>query len=81
MKLINTQTGKILVEFDGKKACFHNKYLEQEMKSIGIPIPHGLRGSFKGQDQIFLEDELFQKAFKEIFYLTSIDHNLFKWDS
>jgi hypothetical protein len=53
--------------------------LENEMKQIGIPVPHGLRGIYNGKDHIRLNDEDFQKAFQEIYYLTAMDHALFRW--
>lgn len=68
-----------MVEFEGKKTHIYNKFLEHEMRSIGIPVPHGLRGLYNGKDYIRLEDEEFQKAFKEIYYLTSMDPEAFQW--
>ncbi len=79
MKLINTQTSQFLVEFDGDRTVIHNKFLENEMRSIGIPVPHGLRGIYEGKDCIKLEDAEFQKAFKEIYYLTAMNSNQFRW--
>lgn len=49
------------------------------MRSIGIPVPHGLRGIYNGKDYIRLEDQEFQKAFKEIYYLTAMNHEMFQW--
>ena len=57
----------------------HNKILEHEMRSIGIPIPHGLRGIYHGKDCVRLEDEEFQKAFREIYYLTVMNPEAFHW--
>lgn len=79
MKLINTKTKSPLVEFKKDRTIIYNKYLEQEMKTLGIPIPHGLRGLFHGHDIVFLGDEDFQTAFKEIYYVTTIDPQTFQW--
>jgi len=79
MKLINTNTYQSLVEFQGDQTIIHNKFLENEMRSIGIPVPHGLRGVYQGKDCIRLEDEEFQKAFKEIYYLTAMNPEKFHW--
>ncbi|MFZ0565916.1 MAG: hypothetical protein WAM28_07010 [Chlamydiales bacterium] len=79
MKLVNKQTNEPIIEFEGKKTLFHNKFLEQEMRSIGILIPHGLRGVYHGKNYVRLEDEEFQKAFKEIYCLTSMNPDTFQW--
>jgi hypothetical protein len=77
-KLINRRTQKPIVEFEGSRTIFHNKYLEHEMRTIGITIPHGLRGIY-GKDCIRLGDEAFEQAFKEIYYLTSMNPETFLW--
>jgi hypothetical protein len=78
-KLVNKQTNQVIVKFDGAETVFYNKFLEQEMRTIGIPIPHGLRGVYHGKECIRLEDEEFQKAFREIYYLTSMGSETFNW--
>jgi len=80
MRLINSKTKVPLVEFHGKRTVFHSKFLEKEMKTLGIPVPHGLRGIFHGKDNVFLGEEEFQLAFKEIYYLTQMDPTLFHWE-
>ncbi len=79
MRLINTNTAQSLVEFQGNETIFHNKFLEREMEMIGIPVPPGLRGVYHGKDCICLGDEDFQKAFREIYYLTAMDPREFQW--
>ena len=78
-KLVNKKTEQTLVEFEGNKTLIYNKFLEKEMRHIGIPIPHGLRGIYNGKESVRLEDIEFQKAFQEIYYLTAMDHEIFKW--
>jgi hypothetical protein len=78
-RLINIQTNQPVVEFQGSETIFHSKFLENEMREMGIPIPHGLRSYFQGQDCIYLGDNNFQRAFKEVYYLTIMDHNIFQW--
>ncbi|MCB1181009.1 MAG: hypothetical protein KDK55_03185 [Chlamydiia bacterium] len=78
-RLINVKTGDILVEFVGEKTFFYNKFLENEMRDLGIVIPHGMRGLYEGNDKIRLKDSLFQQAFREIYYLTSMNPDLFIW--
>lgn len=78
-RLVNKATKQPIIEFEGKKTIIHNRFLEHEMRSIGIPIPHGLRGIYHGKDCIRLEDEEFQKAFQEIYYLTAMNPEQFQW--
>ena len=77
-KLINKKTQKPIVEFQQEKIIIYNKFLEQEMRSIGINIPHGLRGIY-GKDYVRLDDPEFPKAFQEIYYLTTMDPTTFQW--
>lgn len=79
MKLVNKKNNQSIVEFSEEKTVFHNKFLEQEMRTLGIPIPHGLRGVFQGKDFIYLGDADFQKAFREVYYLVSMNHDQFQW--
>lgn len=78
-KLINVNTSLPIVEFFEGKTVIHSKFLENEMRTIGIAIPPGLRSVYQGKDNVLLEDAEFQKAFKEVFYLTSMDHGIFQW--
>ena len=79
MRLVNVTTKKPIVEFEREEVLFHNKYLEREMRLLGIPIPHGLRGVYDGADYVFLGDRSFQQAFREVYYTTSMDQNDFRW--
>ena len=79
MRLINKKNQKPIVEFRGTQTIFHSKFLEREMRELGILIPHGLRGSYHGKDCIYLGDTEFQQAFKEIYYLTYMNDSEFKW--
>ncbi len=78
-KLINTKTDQPLVEFQGSRVIFHNKFLEKEMEKIGIPIPHGLRGVYHGKESVRLGDEEFQQAFVEVYYILTMNPATFKW--
>lgn len=80
MRLVNVKNGKPLVEFKKDKTVFYNKYLEREMKRLGVSIPHGMRSRFLGKMEVLLGDPHFQEAFREVYYITSMDHNLFKWE-
>lgn len=79
MRLVNLQSNKPIVEFRGDEVVFHNKFLEKEMRLLGIPIPNGLRGDFEGQDTVYLESKNFQRAFKEIYYPVAMGSHLFRW--
>lgn len=80
MKLVNVNTNQPIVEFqeDGR-ILIYSKFLEHEMRSIGITIPPGLRSLYNGKDCVRLGDEEFQRAFKEVFYLTAMNPNIFHW--
>jgi len=78
MRLVNKKTNQVVVEFTENSTIFHSKFLENEMKSMGILIPHGLRGIY-GKDCILLGEEHFQRAFKEVYYLTTMDPAHFFW--
>lgn len=80
MRLVNKQTEKTLVEFVDGRALIYNKFLEGEMRAIGISIPPGLRGVYNGKDCIRLGDDEFQKAFKEIYYITEMNSAMFRWE-
>lgn len=79
MKLVNVNTKQPIVEFQGEKTLIYSKFLEHEMQSIGISIPPGLRGLYHGKDCVRLEDEDFQRAFKEVFYVTAMNPKIFLW--
>lgn len=79
MRLINIKNKQLIVEFKEDDAIFHSKFLEHEMRDMGIWIPHGLRGVYQGRDCVYLGEEQFQQAFKEVYYLTYMDSTQFKW--
>lgn len=79
MRLVNLKSNKPIVEFRGEETVFYNKFLEKEMRMLGIPIPSGLRGDFEGKDTVYLENQNFQKAFKEIYYPVAMGAHLFRW--
>lgn len=78
-KLINRHTNQLIVEFERDKTIFYSKFLENEMRSIGILIPHGLRGIYHGKDYVRLDDAEFEQAFREIYYLTTMNPDIFQW--
>ena len=79
MNLVSVTTNQTLVEFHDHKPIFHNKYLEKEMKEIGIVIPDFLRGDFQGRAVIKLDDDLFNRAFKDVFYPLHMDSSKYQW--
>ena len=81
MQLINRETQQPIVEFRGKEILFFSKFLEHEMRIMGIPVPPGQRSAFNGRDCVFLDDEDFQRAFKEIYYPRAMDPATFHWQS
>ena len=81
MKLINTKTGYVVVEFENGGVQFHDRFLEAEMKETGILIPRSHQAQFAGKETIFFGDPLFEKAFLEIYYPLCISNVLYTWDN
>lgn len=79
MKLVNTKTGFIVVEFNQGKAEFHDRFLEAEMKETGILIPPALVKSYANKEVIYFGDPLFEKAFIEVYYPLCIANVLYQW--
>ncbi len=81
MKLINTKTGFVVVEFKKGKVEFHDRFLEAEMKETGILIPPAMFKSYGNKEVIFLGDALFEKAFVEVYYPLCIANTVYQWQS
>ncbi|PIS02850.1 MAG: hypothetical protein COT85_02120 [Chlamydiae bacterium CG10_big_fil_rev_8_21_14_0_10_42_34] len=81
MKLVNTKTGFVVVEFTQGKAEFHDRFLEAEMKETGILIPPALASSYANREVIFLNDPLFEKAFIEVYYPLCIANCVYQWQN
>ncbi len=81
VKLINMKTRFVVVEFHNGKAQFHDRFLESEMKETGILIPPALASEFQGKEVIFLGEELFEKAFIEVYYPFCIANSLYQWEN
>ena len=79
VKLINKQTGFVVVEFSNGKHHFHDKLLEAELKELGIIIPSAMTDQFGGKKVIFPNDPLFEKAFVEVYYRYSIANPSYQW--
>ncbi len=79
MKLVNTKTGFVVVEFKEGKVEFHDRFLEAEMKETGILIPPMMASQFENKEVIFFGDSLFEKAFVEVYYPLCIANTLYQW--
>ncbi len=79
MKLVNTDTGFVVVEFKEGKTNFYDRILEAEMKESGIFIPPLKVKDFDGKKVVLLGDPLFEKAFVEIYYPLCIANRLYQW--
>jgi|GEM_PF-2886228 len=79
MKLVNTKTNYVVVEFSNGKAQFHDRFLEIEMKETGIFIPPNVVHEYQGKETIYLGDPLFEKAFIEIYYPLCIANSIYQW--
>ena len=81
MKLVNTKTGFVVVEFKKGKVQFHDRFLEVEMKETGIFIPPSMTKLYEGKEMVLLGDPLFEKAFVEVYYPLCIANALYQWQS
>jgi len=79
LKLVNTKTGFVVVEFRQGKAEFFDRFLEAEMKETGILIPPYLLKAFGDKEMILLGDPLFEKAFVEVYYPLCIANAVYQW--
>ncbi len=81
MKLVNTKTGFVVVEFKEKQVKFYDRFLEVEMKETGILIPPALSSLYENKEVIFFGDPLFEKAFVEVYYPLCIANVLYQWQN
>ena len=79
MKLINSKSGFVLVEFKNGAPLFHDRFLEAEMKDRGIAIPLNRRAEYKDKESIYPGDSQFQKAFTEIYVPLVLASNRYQW--
>ncbi len=79
MKLVNKNTDYVVVEFNDGKATFNDKYFELMFKERGIVVPPAKQKEFQNKRVIFLNDPLFEKAFREIFYPHAMDRSTYQW--
>lgn len=81
MKLVNTKTGFVVVEFNQGKPVFYDRFLEAEMKETGILIPPALVKLFDNKEVIFMGEPLFEKAFIEVYYPLCIANSVYQWQN
>ena len=60
-KLVNMETGGIIVEFTDDKVQFSDCFLEIEMKQTGIYIPPFKKPDFDGKEIVYMGDPTLQK--------------------
>lgn len=78
VKLVNKKTGFVVVEFTNGKTTFYDRFLEPEMREMGIPVPPQLMAEYGGKENILLDDELFEKAFREIYFPYYIPQSIYE---
>ena len=79
MKLVNKEIDFIVVEFIDHKPIFYDRFLEAEMRDRGILIPSFLVKSYGNKTHVRIEDEEFERAFKEVFVPKAMGGEEFKW--
>ncbi len=81
MKLVNTKSGFVVVEYQGDKIIFHDRMLEKEMQVRGIVIPPALRCEYGGKSSVRLNEKEFQKAFKEVYCKQAFSPQSYEWSN
>jgi len=76
-ELINKQNGFIAAELHEDEAIIHDRFLEDDLERRGIEIPETLRDQYDGRTTVFMNDDLFQKAFREVYYEMKLNHEVF----
>ncbi len=78
-KLMNTETGSVVVEFVNGKVQFTDWFLEIEMKKNGIYIPPSMKQDFDGKEIVYMGDPVFERAFIDVYYPLCIANSLYQW--
>ena len=79
MKLVHTKLNFDVLEFNDDQTIIYDKHLKTEMEEIGIQIPFFIQKQYLNRSVIKLDDKLFQKAFKEVYYPFVLDETKYKW--
>jgi len=80
MRLFAIQNNECVAEFTSSKTVIHRPLLQKEMQKIGIAIPTYRQKSFEGKKIIKMDDPLFAKAFREIFFAHHMNTTLYRWE-
>jgi hypothetical protein len=80
-KLMNVETGSVIVEFMNGNIQFSDCFLEIEMKQTGIYIPPSKKTQFDGKEIVYMGDPMFEKAFLEVYYPLCIANSLYQWQN
>ena len=80
MKLVNVELDFVVMEFRDHQPIFYDRYLEAEMKEYGISVPSVLSKEYDEKATIYLGDDKFERAFKEIYVPDAMDDRVFQWE-
>lgn len=78
--LVNQETGFIVAEYNDSTTIFHDRYLQAEIEETGVSIPTFLQTEYGGKNIVRTTDELFQKAFREVYVKFNRDTTKYKWE-
>jgi phospholipid N-methyltransferase len=79
MKLVNINTGFVVLEFKDNTTIFGDRFLERELIERGVAIPKSHRAEFQGKSAIFPNDPLFHRAFQEIYVPLTLASPSYQW--
>ncbi len=78
-QLIYKKTQKVVLEFEGESCVFHDSILQDHMERDGIEVPGFCQEAFDGKEVIKPGDRLFKKAFIDLYFLFSMNGELYEW--
>lgn len=78
-RLINMETGHVILEIIQDKIGFFNPFMADEMKESGIYIPPSKSWDFEDKQIVYLDDPLFKKAFIHVYYPQCMANSSYEW--
>ena len=80
MRLVNKNNDFVVVEFKGNNTVIYDNLLKKEMEEVGVQIPYVFRAHYGGKLVVKFGDDLFQRAFKEVFYPSKLNQETYRWE-
>lgn len=69
-----------IVHIEDGAIIFMEERLKNIMQKYGIQIPPGQRKDFEGKSVVYLQDRLFERAFREVYFHLQMPKDLYVWN-